>query len=258
MPEAAGVGFKFRAGGPSASGRPPLVLIHGAGGTRLHWPPTLRRWPGADVYALDLPGHGDAPGPGRSTILGYRQAIEDWMAARALPPAVVMGHSMGGALALALALDAPQRVAGIVLVGTGARLRVHPLLLEATAAGEVPTEALTTLVSWWYSPSASPRLSVLASRVLAATNASVLHGDFQACDGFDVMERLGTIDRPALVVVGEDDRMTPVKYARFLAENLPDARLEVIPGAGHMVMLEQPAAVERVLSDWYQGTFAKA
>ena len=210
------------------------------------------------MYALDLPGHGDAPGPGRSTITGYRQAIEDWMVASALPPAVVMGHSMGGALALALALDAPERVAGIVLVGTGARLRVHPLLLEATAAGEVPTEALTTLVSWWYSPSASPRLSVLASRVLAATNASVLHGDFQACDGFDVMERLGTIDRPALVVVGEDDRMTPVKYARFLAENLPDARLEVIPGAGHMVMLEQPAVVERVLLDWLQGTFAKA
>ncbi len=255
MPEAAGVAYKYRSSEPSTAGRPPLVLIHGAGGTRLHWPPTMRRLPGADVYALDLPGHGDAPGPGRATIAGYRQAVVDWMQALELPPAVVIGHSMGGALALALALDAPARVAGIVLVGTGARLRVHPLLLEATASDGVPMETLATLVSWWYSADASPRLRVLASRGLAATNASVLHDDFLACDGFDVMDRLGTIDRPALVVVGEDDPMTPVKYARFLAEKLPGARLEIIPGAGHMVMLEQPAAVERVLADWLGQAF---
>lgn len=257
MPHAAGVGYKRHSGGTSAAARPPLVLVHGAGGTRLHWPPTLRRFPGADVYALDLPGHGEAPGPWQSTIEGYRQAIVEWMRALGLPPAVVVGHSMGGALALSLALDAPERTAGIVLVGSGARLRVHPLLLEAAASGGLPTETLATLVSWWYSPNAPQRLQELATRVLAATNMAVLHADFTACDGFDVMERLATIERPALVVVGEDDRMTPVKYARFLAENLPHARLEIIPAAGHMVMLEQPAAVERVLSDWLQTTFPR-
>jgi pimeloyl-ACP methyl ester carboxylesterase len=235
-----------------------LVLIHGAGGTRLHWPPTLRRLPGAEVYALDLPGHGEAPGPGQSTIAGYRQAVVDWMEALDLPPVVVIGHSMGGALALALALDAPSRVAGIVLVGTGARLRVHPLLLEATASGGVPTETLSTLVAWWYSPDASPRLRELASRGLSGTNTKVLHGDFLACDGFDVMDRLASIDRPALVLVGEDDHMTPVKYAHYMAEQLPNARLEIIPGAGHMVMLEQPAAVERALTSWLEPTFQAA
>jgi pimeloyl-ACP methyl ester carboxylesterase len=258
MPHAAGVGYKRYSSGSPAAAQPPLVLVHGAGGTRLHWPPTLRRFPGADVYALDLPGHGEAPGPRQSTIEGYRQAVVEWMRALELPPAVVVGHSMGGALAQSLALEAPERVAGIVLVGTGARLRVHPLLLEAAASGGLPTETLATLVSWWYSADAPPRLRELATRVLAATNTAVLHGDFLACDGFDVMERLGMIDRPALVVVGEDDRMTPVKYARFLAETLPRARLEIIPGAGHMVMLEQPAAVERALSDWIQTNFPQA
>ena len=92
-------------------------------------------------------------------------------------------------------------------------------------------------------------------RSLAATNASVLHGDFLACDGFDVMDRLGAIDRPALVIVGEDDHMTPVKYARFLADHLPRAQLNVIPAAGHMVMLEQPAAVEDALRVWLDSTF---
>ncbi len=115
MPDAAGVGYKHHSRGSPNSGQPPLVLIHGAGGTRLHWPPSLRRLPGAEVYALDLPGHGEAPGSGQSTISGYRRAVVDWMQALDLPPAVVIGHSMGGALALALALDAPPRVAGIVL-----------------------------------------------------------------------------------------------------------------------------------------------
>jgi len=253
--DAAGVGYKHHPGGIPQAGRPPLVLIHGAGGTRLHWPPTLRRLPETEVFAVDLPGHGEAPGAGQTTIAGYRQAIEAWMQALALPPAVVMGHSMGGALALSLALEAPARVAGLVLVGTGARLRVHPLLLEAARAGNVAAETLATLVAWWYSPDASPRLRQLAARGLAATNASVLHGDFLACDGFDVMDRLGAIDRPALVIVGEDDHMTPVKYARFLADHLPRAQLSVIPTAGHMVMLEQPAAVEGALRVWLDATF---
>lgn len=256
MPEAAGVGYKLHSGGTPTGSRPPVVLIHGAGGNRLHWPPSTRRLPGSEVYALDLPGHGDAPGPGQSTIEGYRQAVAAWMQAVDLPPAVVVGHSMGGALALALALESPQHIAGIVLVGTGARLRVHPLLLEASASGGVAMETLATLVEWWYSPQASPRLKVLASRVLAATDTTVLNGDFIACNGFDVMDRLEAIDRPALVVVGEDDRMTPLKFARYLAEHLPRSRLQIIPGAGHMVMLEQPAAFDAILSDWLGSTFS--
>jgi len=255
MPEAAGQFFEGRSGGPSATGRPPLVLIHGAGGTHLHWPPRLRRLQGTLVRALDLPGHGDSPGPGQSTIAGYRRAIEAWMDALGLPPAVIVGHSMGGAVAMALALDAPARVAGLVLVGTGARLRVHPMLLEATRPGGVGTEVLTELMSAWYSPGVAPRMRELAARSLEAVDPAVLHGDFLACDAFDVMDRLDAIRQPALVVVGEDDQMTPVKYARYLADHLAGARLEIVPGAGHMVMLEQPAAVEKILAEWLERTF---
>ena len=94
-----------------------------------------------------------------------------------------------------------------------------------------------------------------AALSLEAVDPAVLHADFQACDGFDVMDRLGAIGQPALVIVGEDDQMTPVKYARHLADHLVKARLEIIPGAGHMVMLEQPARLEAILSPWLELTF---
>jgi pimeloyl-ACP methyl ester carboxylesterase len=255
MPEVGGLRFEHHSGGPGPAGRPPLVLIHGAGGNHLHWPPRIRRLQGWTVYALDLPGHGGSRGPGQSTIIGYRQAVEAWADALGLPPVVPVGHSMGGAIAISLALDAPARVAGLVLVGTGARLRVHPMLLEATRPGGAAADVLTGLMSTWYAAGASPRIRDLTARTLASVEPAVLHGDFVACDSFDVMSRLDAIDRPALVVVGEDDQMTPVKYGRYLADRLARAQLEIVPGAGHMVMLEQPAAVERSLAGWLHGTF---
>jgi pimeloyl-ACP methyl ester carboxylesterase len=255
MPEAAGLRYEHHGGGPTAAGRPPLVLFHGAGGRSIYWPPNLRRLHGWAVYAPDLPGHGGSPGPGQSTIAGYRRAAERWMDALGLPPAVIVGHSMGGALALSLALDSPARVAGLALMGTGARLRVHPMLVEATRPGGAAAEALTALVSSWYSPAVSPRMREQAAQSLEAVDPAVLHADFQACDGFDVMDRLSAITQPALVVVGEDDQMTPVKYARYLSDHLAGARLVIVPRAGHMVMLEQPAAVQEILTGWLAGTF---
>lgn len=258
MPEAAGLSYEYHGGEAAITGWPPLVLIHGAGGTRLYWPPGLRRLQGCAVYTPDLPGHGASPGPGQSTIDGYCQVVEAWMEALELPPAVVVGHSMGGAVAQALALDASARVAGLVLIATGARLRVHPMLLEATQREGLAAEALSTLLSAWYSDRVSASIRQRAVRSLSGVDPAVLHGDFQACDRFDVMERLGDLRVPALVLVGEEDQMTPVKYARFLAEHLPAARLEVIPAAGHMVMLEQPAAVEKALADWLEAVYPRS
>jgi pimeloyl-ACP methyl ester carboxylesterase len=258
VPEAAGLSCEHHGGGPTATGRPPLVLIHGAGGTRLYWPPRLRRIRGWDVYALDLPGHGASPGPGWSTIGDYRQAVAAWMDGLGLPACVVVGHSMGGAIAQSLALDAPARVAGLVLVGTGARLRVHPMLLEAVRSGGLGAEAIGGLMSAWYAPQAAPRLRELAARGLAAANPDVLRGDLEACDGFDIMGRLDAVGTPALVLVGEADQMTPVKYAQYLAAHLAGARLEIIPAAGHMVMLEQPEAVEAALTRWLAACFPAA
>src|SRR5262245_48599923 len=93
---------------------PPLICVHGAGGTHQHWGNQLRDLSGiAQVYALDLPGHGRSAPPGRDRIVGYVETLLAFMDGLALTAAALVGHSMGGAVALQAALDAPERVSGL-------------------------------------------------------------------------------------------------------------------------------------------------
>jgi pimeloyl-ACP methyl ester carboxylesterase len=80
-----------------------------------------------------------------------------------------------------------------------------------------------------------------------------VHEDFQACDGLDVMDHLTGIQIPALIICGAEDRMTPVKYSQYLAEQIPNATLKVVEEAGHMVMLERPTIVAKAMGEFVQG-----
>lgn len=238
--------FYTRSRGPTEG--PTLVLLHGAGGTHLHWPAEMRRLPGATVYALDLPGHGRSGGEGCDTVMGYAEAVAAFLQTVGAGQAVLTGHSMGGAIALTLALDLPDQVAGLVLFSTGARLRVAPAILEGLRSNFEQAVEVMTRFAW--SSEALPRLVALGRTELRDAGPEVLLGDFSACNRFDVMDRLGEIQQPTLVVAGSADQLTPVKYAHFLAEHIPDAHLAVIEGAGHMVTLERPAEVAKAVGDF--------
>jgi pimeloyl-ACP methyl ester carboxylesterase len=150
---------------------------------------------------------------------------------------------MGGAVALTLAMDAPDRVAGLFLVGTGARLRVAPAILEGSADPARAMETAEAMAAFSFGSRASAEDRAAHVRAVAAQPAGVLHDDFAACDAFDAMARLGSIRAPAFVVVGEEDRLTPPKYAAFLRERLPGDGMLLVRGAGHMVATEAPAEV---------------
>ena len=232
---------------------PPLVLIHGAGGTHLYWPPEIRRLRGYCVYALDLPGHGKSSTiDGQQSVGEYARHILHWLEALEVRRAVLVGHSMGGAIALALALHHPEHVVGLGLIGTGARLRVQPDLLSFITDQTMFLKATDLLISCSFSTNAPSRLVELASKRLVETRQSVLYGDLVACNRFDVMDQLASVKQPTLVVCGAEDQMTPVRYAQFLASSIPDARLSIIPGAGHMAMLEQPDLVSNSLLSFLQ------
>ena len=154
---------------------------------------------------------------------------------------------MGGAIVQHLALHAKDQVLGLGLVGTGARLRVHPDILQNTVTEHTYRTAVDTIVQWAFSPQTPPKLVELASQRMAETRPSVLYGDFVASDAFDILDQVPEISQPTLVMCGADDQLTPVRYSQFLVDQIPNAQLEVIPEAGHMVMLEKPQEVSEAL-----------
>ncbi|MBL7163316.1 MAG: alpha/beta hydrolase [Anaerolineales bacterium] len=245
MPINANIYFFEHQGGQAR--KPPVVLIHGAGGTHLHWPASVRRLPEYSVYALDLPGHGKSEGRGQQIIAGYAQSVLDWMQALKMHKAVFIGHSMGGAVALTLGIQHPECVLGLGLVGTGARLKVAPALLENAAREETFPSVIEMISDWAFGPQADPRLVELASKRMAEIRPTVLHSDFTACDTFDVLDTLGEIQAPSLALCGENDQLTPPRHSQYLADHIPNAEVKILPDAGHMVMLEKPNEVAEAL-----------
>jgi pimeloyl-ACP methyl ester carboxylesterase len=231
-------------------GQPPLIAVHGAGGLARHWGGQLSGLADlTQIVALDLPGHGRSPGPTHTTVDQGAERVLALLDALAIPRAVLMGHSMGGAIVQTLALRQPQRTAGLVLVGTGARLRVHPDILSGILADwRGVTEMIT---AWSYAPEYAADLLARAAADLRTTSPATLHADYSACDRFDLIAEAGRIAAPTLIIVGAQDRMTPPKYAEFLARTLPQAQLTIIEQAGHSVMIEQPQLVnEAIRTHW--------
>lgn len=228
--------------------RPPLVLVHGAGGTLTHWPPEIRRLPDTAVYALDLPGHGKSPGAGCATIEEYADVVVGFMEALDLPPAVLAGHSMGGAIVQDVALRYPDKVAGLALIATGARLKVAPLILDGIQTSFDATVA--QIAQFVYSPNVTPEMRAEYATHLQQTDPALLYGDFAACDAFDRRGQLTQVQRPTLIICGTADKMTPVKFSQSLHDELPNSELHLIDNAGHMVILERPGLVAGLLQEF--------
>jgi pimeloyl-ACP methyl ester carboxylesterase len=146
-----------------------------------------------------------------------------------------------------LGLNHPDRIAGLGLIGTGARLRVLPEILENSSNTLTFQACIEAITACSYATATDRRLVELAAERMAETRAAVLHSDFLACDQFDLMEDVERIQAQTLIITGMEDQMTPPRYAQYLANKLPHASLVLVPDAGHMVMLEQPQVVAREL-----------
>lgn len=229
-------------------GGPSLLLLHGSGGNHQSWPLELRQTKDLPVLALDLPGHGHSGGRGRDRVEAYADCIEDLVSALGLQDVAVAGHSLGGAIALTLGWRGPEWLSRLVLVGTGSRLKVAPAILDGLSTDFEKT--VDVICEWAYAPEAPAERVREGKQAFLQCDPKIMHGDFSACNRFDISERLPEIQVPALVLSGSEDRLTPVKYGRFLREGLPDARLEIIQGGGHMMALEKPGEFTELVLGW--------
>jgi pimeloyl-ACP methyl ester carboxylesterase len=216
------------------------VFIHGAGRTPASWGPQLARFEGA--LAVALPGHPDG-----QPLEGTR-AMADWVIAEVgeVPgPLVMAGHSLGGAVALEVALARPDLVSGLVLVSTGARL---PVPDDAIARIDTDFEAECARMveqSWLHH---EPELIRRGTGSVISMGPESLRADYVSARDHDVRGRLAGLDIPALVVSGEQDPLVPTWLSEELADELPDATMAVITDAAHVPQLERPEAIDLLVA----------
>ena len=237
----------------AGTGSPAVCLVHGTGGSSDAWAAQLTGLADAgQIIALDLPRHGRSGGSIAKRIEDAAAIVAGFLDALGVPRVVIGGHSMGGAIAQQFALTYPERVDGLLLIGTGARLRVLPRLLELLES-DYPT-GVDLLMSLAVGTKAPAALRASLHRATADNAPGVVLGDLQACDRFDVMDRISTVDTPTLVIVGDEDQLTPPKYARFLGERIAGASVAVIPGAGHYVQVEKPRETTQAIREFLRRT----
>ncbi|MDQ6694794.1 MAG: alpha/beta hydrolase [Chloroflexota bacterium] len=238
--------------------KPELIFIHGAGSNAGFWQMQREAFPGA--HFVNLPGHSEGREPvgepGFHSVEEYAGWVARYVEGLGIKSVVLNGHSMGGAITLTLALRRPEWLRGIVLTGTGARLRVLPSLLDLLSDDYV---AAVDLIMEWSFATGGDELSYAQKvrhngtrRQLLRTPSAVTATDYRACNVYDVMPRVREIKLPALCIVGAQDRMTPLRYSQFLHEAIVGSELEIIEGAGHMLPLEQPDRYNRALRSFLE------
>ncbi|RLI54141.1 MAG: hypothetical protein DRO87_10635 [Candidatus Thorarchaeota archaeon] len=227
---------------------PPIVFVHGAGGSAATWFMQLRGLSREfRVHAIELNGHGrTVDRKDRDTRRSYLEDIHSVVSTLDRP--VLAGHSMGGALTQLYALLHPDQLKGIALIGTGARLRVAPIIFDMLS--DDFDSYVKAVGSYMFDHSTDPRLIEATKVEVRKCPIDVITRDFQLCNEFDVMAEVAFIRNRTLIIVGESDQMTPVKYSEYLRQQIPNSELHVVPHAGHSVMLEQYKTVNGIISQW--------
>jgi pimeloyl-ACP methyl ester carboxylesterase len=223
-----------------------IIFIHGSGACRDIWRYQTEYFPGS--HAVNLPGH-----PHGQALESVEKCVE-WLnrytEGNGFKDVVLAGHSFGGAIALMYALKYPDELKGIAIIGSGARLRVHPRFLtpcEEAVNGDAHKWHEMIEEMYRLTPADYRREIVEKQK---AVGPAVMLNDFLCCHKFDIMDRVHEIKMPALIICGESDVMTPVKFANYLGTKIANSKVVIVPQSGHFVFAEKPEAVNRAIEDF--------
>jgi len=196
--------------------------------------------------AIDLPGHGASAGSGENDVDSYCLWVKKLLDHLQPKKPILIGHSLGAAIALTFALHYPKDAAGIVPVGGGIKMPVNPDLLAGLKMS--PALAIELICKFSLAKENRPKFFEPLKKSLSLASIDVLHGDLSACAKLDLSGKINKINLSTLVICGAQDKMTPVDLSRQIALAIGEAQLCLIEGAGHMVMLEKPAEFNESVS----------
>ncbi|MDO8363090.1 MAG: alpha/beta fold hydrolase [Actinomycetota bacterium] len=255
-------GFAWRERGDG----PLVILLHGLGGSRVSWEPQLvglgDRW---HVAAWDMPGYGAAPPlpAERLTFRALADAAAEWIDALATANghddgrAHVVGISMGGMIAQYLAAWHPNSVRSLTLMSTSPRFGLNGTLPDVWRAarlapldrGEAPADFAERVLAGLGGAHIGPEAFAGQVAAMSRISAVALRRSIDCLVTHDARALLPTVTAPVLVLGGEFDSETPPEYSHAIAELLPKARTVIVPHAGHLLNVEAPAQVNRLIAD---------
>lgn len=222
-----------------------LIFVHGSGGCKEVWLYQTKHFP--EAIAIDLPGHPD--GEPCTSVDSYVEWLRGYIRDSRYIDVVLAGHSLGGAIAQLYALKYPEDLERIILIGSGARLRVNTVYIEMLEQAKSNSNILMHYLADSHKL-IDPKLREVIQRRAFENGPNVFLNDMLCCDKFDVMDRIQEIKLPTLALCGSEDIMTPPKYTKYLANKIKGAREVIIEGGTHMVFAEKPAEVNQAIEDF--------
>lgn len=224
-----------------------VLLIHGAGGNAHPWQRVIDGLaPKHSPAAPDLPGHGRSSGvEGLMSVHDYADFVTHIMDALQMKSAVIGGWSMGGAVAMDLALRHPARVEALILVATAAKFAVEDDYLKqhwSVMMGRAPQQFVTDA----FAPkTVKENFDLVRESWMEQikTDPRVRYTDLRACSQVDLRDSIAKIDKPTLILAGAEDKGTPPSDSELIHSKIKGSQLNVIADAGHMIPMEKPAEV---------------
>jgi pimeloyl-ACP methyl ester carboxylesterase len=243
-------------GKPHQKGLPFVVFLHGAGNSHLTWISQTRAiaYDGYNVIAPDMPGHNLSKGDPIEGIEAQAAWYIELLSALDCEKAVLVGHSQGGLIAMEIAKQSPQLVAGIGFVATAAAIAVNDMLINM--AENKQYRAISSMTSWGLGPQSHMHENTwpgasnvfMGIEVMELNKQEALPRDLKACAAYDKgLETASGLTVPTLCIFADKDKMTPVKFGKALAAVLPDNELHIIANSGHTIPHEKPREVNALL-----------
>lgn len=222
-----------------------LLFIPGSGGGKEEWVCQTQHF--TDSEAIALPGHPE--GEPCSSIDDYVEWLRGYIHQNRYQDVIIGGHSLGGAIVQLYGQKYGDEVRALVLIGTGARLRVLPSFLASLEAMVTDDVAWRQYVADTYR-FVDPKIRQVVAKARMLIGPAVMLNDLLCCDKFDIMDKVHTIKLPTLVICGSEDELTPVKYAHYLTNNIKGAKQVIIDGTGHFVFLEKSKEVNQAIREF--------